>query len=615
MSYLDPPRFHFFGTCMVTPSTVNNATENYPVNVTYNDNQPSAQNPNSVFWYPEGTAYFTLPGCSVTSAVGAKAAAAGDALVGAQLTVVAWGGPPAADGRISDIDPDMQVRSLLVGVRIAVTLPGASAPALTGTMRPANIIDLWGRGVAGGCMFMSVLEDLAWGDAGGSQLLKDLQNKSKSMLSIKFNLDLCDTNPADPPDQFQNGRIAGTIGPYYDGEGIHVLNARRAWIGSPLVAQTPSTPLFNAPFKIADKILRLDLGNSIPAVPADNAPLLQSPFAEGSAGIVLDPRGANIFIPVYATAADYTTRYTNAAGIFDIDLGANAATIEDKPLAVTYDAAPIAAATPAVVGVEAARIKSGIDHGATHGHVGRPIALAENPDGYFAAMDYVALRLQNGAPSWSDTADANDATEVTADADVPVYCTKFGQPAKTTVDVSITPNQYQWASPDGESPWFINNVPLTAISFEQSVQVVKGVGTARFTAGPLDLSQKEPRRKFVDGQLFTFTFTHTMDLVTPKNPGTIPLTLLVFEDTPVVENPTWTIDIAPIFLQYARLYPFMTKNVVDLSNYAAVVQNAARIRGAINRPRNDPSFMPVTRDLSLRRVGMLNRWFANGCPQ
>src|ERR1043165_7083631 len=182
MSYLDPPRFHFFGTFMVTPSTVNNATENYPVNVTYNDNQPSAQNPNSVFWYPEGTAFFTLPACSVTSAVGAKKPAGGDALVGAQLTVVAWGGPPAADGRISDIDPDMQVRSLLVGVRIAGTLKGATAPglagpgrpagppatppavrappprggvptpatrrgapapALTGTMRPANIIDLW----------------------------------------------------------------------------------------------------------------------------------------------------------------------------------------------------------------------------------------------------------------------------------------------------------------------------------------------------------------------------------------------------------------------------------------------------------------------------------------
>lgn len=616
MSYLDPPRFHFFGTFLASPSTVNNATENYALDAVYNNNPPSAFNPTSTFWYPPGTAFFTMPQASVKSAVDSKGTVSGDGIVGAQITNIPHGGPPAQLGRISDIDPDMQVRSLVVGMRIGIVLAGSTAPALAGTMRPANIIDLWGRGVAGGCMYMSVLEDLAWGDLGASPFLQDLQTASPTTLSIKFNVDLYDTNSADPPGQFQNGRIAGTIGPYSAGEGIHVLNERRAWIGSSLV--TGASPLFNAPFKIDGTTLRLDLGNSIPGKGA--SPLLQSPFRElGAVNAVLDAGGANVEVPIYADAADYTAQYTSAAGIYDIDLGKNAAVLDGKPLGIGI-VVPID--TPvAVQGLQATKLKEGFPAASigpvAEAPIGVMLALAENPDGYFAAMDFVALRLQNGAPSWASTPDANDATEITGDAEIPVYCTVFGQPATTSVAVSITPNQYQWASPTGESPWIINNAPLSAITFDANVAIVNGTGTASFTAGPLSTADKdaaEPRRAAVDGQLYTFTFTYTMDVVTPASPGTIPLTLLVFEDSPVVASPTWANDIHPILLQYARLYPFMT-SLIDLSDYATVVKNARVVQGMLNLPKNDPAFMPVTRDLSLRRLDMINRWFASQCPQ
>ena len=617
MSYLDPPRFHFFGQFLASPSTVNNATENYPLDAVYNNNPPSAFNPTSVFWYPPGTAFFTMPKASVTGALGAKGPMPSDAIVGAEILNIAWGGPPAQLGRIADIDPDMQVRSLVVGVRIGIVLAGTTSPALSGTMRPGNIIDLWGRGAVGGCMYMSVLEDLAWGDVSKSPFLQALQAASSSMLSIKFNVDLYDTNSADPPGQFQNGRIAGTVGPYTAGEGIHVLNARRAWIGSSLV--TSQSPMFSAPFKVSGTTLRLDLGNSVPATQA-NAPLLQWPFADlGAVAAVIDPEGANISVPVYDTVDDYTAQYQTAAGIFDIDLGANAAALKNKPLAIAI--APPQSGQAAVFGLQATLIKEGFPAAAIGptdlAATGAQIALAENLDGFFAAMDFVALRLQNGAPSWAATPGANDATEVTGDAEVPLYCTQFGQPAATTIDVAITPNQYQWASPEGVSPWIINNKPLSAITFDASVQTVNGKAVVHFAAGPLSASQKaaaEPRRAAVDGQLYTFSFTHTMDPVDPTNPGTIPLTLLVFEDSPAVAQPTWTNDIGPLFTQYARLYPFM-KQLIDLADYTTVKNNAQAIQAMMNLPRNDPAFMPVTRDLSLRRLHMIDTWIANGCPQ
>lgn len=53
MSYLDTPRFHFLGKFFANPSTINNATENYNPAEVYNNNPPSAANPNSV--EPDGT--------------------------------------------------------------------------------------------------------------------------------------------------------------------------------------------------------------------------------------------------------------------------------------------------------------------------------------------------------------------------------------------------------------------------------------------------------------------------------------------------------------------------------------------------------------------------------
>lgn len=62
---------------------------------------------------------------------------------------------------------------------------------------------------------------------------------------------------------------------------------------------------------------------------------------------------------------------------------------------------------------------------------------------------------------------------------------------------------------------------------------------------------------------------------------------------------TWVDHIQPIFEQYYKLYPVMS-NILNMSNYSDVIlpQNLNLLRFAMSRDFDDPSYMPVTRDLS-----------------
>jgi hypothetical protein len=133
----------------------------------------------------------------------------------------------------------------------------------------------------------------------------------------------------------------------------------------------------------------------------------------------------------------------------------------------------------------------------------------------------------------------------------------------------------------------------------------------------LDASQRDPRRKDIDSQLYLFDFSYSRYVMMQ---GIQPVTLLVFEDTPVVAKPTWWQNIYPIFLQYAKLYPAM-RDLIDLSDYATVTNSAApfsipeKIKAVLNLPLAHPGYMPVTRDLSLINRQMIMNWFDSGAPE
>jgi hypothetical protein len=632
MSYLDAPRFHFFGNFFANPSTINNATENYALDAVYNNQPASSVNPSSVWWNPVGQAFFRIPGpsgqltpapaCTVTGAYDSGGPVTSDPLIGASFVSILAGGPPAQYGRLADLDPDQQVRSMVVGLTMQLTLPGASAPALTGSILPMTITDIWGRIITGAtsglntpaCLYQSVMTNLQWGDVSSSPLLQQLQSQSPAMLSFKANVDNYDGTPTSPT--FNYGRIAGTIGPYADGEPLHFVAKRKMSLNSSLVTFQGRPLVNNVPFQVSGSILTIDLGNAISTSRADAA---SPPVANnlGPVNAVIDPAGANIAVPIYSTPDDYERQYAAYAGIFTIALSAGAASaIVDKPVGLGLS---LPQAMPAAfIGRDVALLKEGLSVSAGAQQsvpAGPEIGVAEDPTGYYAGVDYNAIRVEADAPSWAQTPNAVSGAAITADAPIPLVCTKFGQPA-ANVEITITNvvNTYQFPDAEGNFP-AINNSPMTAISFPCKV-TTDGNGRAAitFTAGPLDPSQRDARRADIDGQIYTFNHTWTTD---PQGQLPQPITVLVFENTPYVQSPTWTDDVSPILTQYARLYPFM-KGLIDLSNYGSVTDTqfgwAAAIQAMISLPADDPAYMPVTRDLSLLHRDMILRWYQAGAP-
>ncbi len=653
MSYLDPPRFSFAGTFQATPSTINNSTENYPEGVQYNNDPPSPDNPNSVWWNPNGWAFFQVLSGTVNGAcpqLGTNITA-GDPLIGASVVSVPAGtAQPYHQGRIVDLDPDQQARSMIVGMKLQIT--ASDGAGVSGVVAPATIIDLWSRTQGGssgslnfaGCMYQSVMQDVAWSgiETTTSALLRALYAASPSALSIKFNVDAYNGLGPQYPG-FSTGRIVGTIGPYGElapgtPEPLHVLARRRMYGSLPngtapavSIAYPPpesASPLNSAPFQVKDGWLTIDLGNSIPTTPQGG---LAGPFMElGAVAPVISPPEppavppppggwpATVALPaLFSTAAEYAAGYQAFAGIYDVPLGGASADGVAVGLRISLPS-PLSVVLPQQAMLEKAGLPGAA--AANSPASGSPtIALAENPGGQFAALDFNALRLAFGAPPWSPA--ALTGTEITGDAAVPFYATIFGQPAANqTFAVQTALNQYQFPT----TPNYISNDPASAITPAPSgwtpppggtmpdiaaiATDANGVGHFQVAAQALSAADIAPvqggRRTALDSQLYLYTHDWNMDTLGQ------PITFLVFVSTPGPAIPTWTHDVAPIFQQYAALYPGMVQ-VLNLGDYATVVGNLPAFKAVMNLPMSDPSHMPVTRDLSPARLAMINAWFAN----
>jgi hypothetical protein len=301
MSYLDAPRIHFFGKYFANPSTINNTLSNY-------DLKP----PLALSWNPKGSAFFYFLDCKVASAVGA-AGQGGDPILQAMVTTPQLPqSPPTTVAKIVDLDPDQQSVTQLYGVVVTVALPGGQG-GVTGRMAIAELRDLWfarvpssqGDGAASG-VWQSVLCELRWSGLDRSPLLQALHGASPDRLSIKFNCDAYDGQAGSPT--FNQGRLAGTIGPAFSGEPAQIIMGRRL-----LPAQ--GSAYWPAPFQISrggDRLI-VDLGNSLP---------LQSPAGDvvGPStlhAVILAPDGPIVLhTPLDASQKAYAVN----AGVCEIPL-------------------------------------------------------------------------------------------------------------------------------------------------------------------------------------------------------------------------------------------------------------------------------------------------------
>ena len=123
-------------------------------------------------------------------------------------------------------------------------------------------------------------------------------------------------------------------------------------------------------------------------------------------------------------------------------------------------------------------------------------------------------------------------------------------------------------------------------------------------------SEKGPGspRGYVDGQLYGIGYK-----LRDEPPGYIRnflefIGVLAFDFEEVKANPNWFSDIQPILQQYSNLYPIMSRYVVDLGDYDAVVNKREILKLVFSLPEKDPNYMPIQRDLSRNKRKNILNW-------
>jgi hypothetical protein len=579
MSYLDVPRIHFFGQFLANPGTLNNILANY-----------DPHNPARPLWNPKGVALFQLQGknvkgtplkgCLVTSVLDAEGRLVkkGDPLVGAAVQSNA--GTPA---KIVDLDPEQQLISQLFGLQLSVVLPGGAGGF---TMRPGehaavpSLTDLWFvRQPEGGPsgVFQTVLQpdQIEWNDPGSSPLLQQFQEACCDGISVKFTTDLY--SMSNSSSTFNIGRIAGAFGPARPGEPVRFPTRK-------LVPQPPDggnpqqSDFWSCPFAVDEKRGKavFDLANSFQIRSNPKTAVLESVPVGAVTAVIL--QGGQP-IPLKPTLNYHQNQYLLTAGIVEADLDADQlAAIRENP-----------------VGLLTSR-------------TGQEPVLREAET--YVNLSQTFLRLSPGD-----------------EAEVQLHAYRFGKPlAGQQLPMElILPGFFakyfpQFPGLDDQLNPEINQ-PAAGLTLDlqtgSSGETFVETGADGIAALKLKANAPQPlpqAREIIDSQVYFVSGPWQGSAYFWWPMSFAPLTVLVFNEYTIPDAPTWQRDVLPVMDEYMRLYPGM-KDILDMTQYDVVQQNAQRLQQVFSAGLNDPARMPVTRDLAPAKMQMVLKWLAAGLPQ
>jgi hypothetical protein len=566
MSYLHPVRLHFSGRFRADVSTVNNDTTHF-------DNahfDPKFQTPGpgttNGWWQPAGTGAWRLLDCSVTRACRddgtAAATPAEDSAVG--LSVRESGDRSSA--KLVDLDPDQQGVSMIFGLTVRVT-DGQGRILVQGDLEPIPFFDLnFARSSAGGpqgasAYFQSALRNVEWGDVLASPCLAQMKQVSAAgMLSIKFITDGYQMGGQ----QRGYGRIAGTLGPYLDGEPHTFVIGRH--LAPP--AQSLYAPVDCVVDTARRKVL-VDVGNSLPVEVAsgDFQNIGDLTLVAGS-GAAAKTLGALPYTD--------TDSYPNTAGIYELPQGC--ALTDDELSAATQQPLHLVLSQQ---GSAPQTIES------------------ESDDGIYVGPEYFVFRLDPGQSASTD-----------------LFATRFGVLfAGATPQVQVTPMSLPETSPlplvttdpktgaNGRA-----KLTITAVDAKNPRGYIDGqVYGISFS---LDQSPVQPTdfdgANFISLLMFDSPEPHPVLDWSAVHP--------IFEQySHLYPRPHGPNPYAP-FAGQPPSHP-----AVNLDDYDSVAGFARHIVWALDLPIEHPSHMPVTRDLSDAKRAMLLQWLrdvgADGRPR
>jgi hypothetical protein len=580
MSYLHPTRVHFAGQFRADVSTVNNDDQHFDSG-TFTPSDQNYGNDNG-WWQPSGTGAWRLCGCAITAAAwdgNFATTSAGDPVVGLPLK----NSSDRVDAKIVDLDPDQQMVSMIFGLEVRIADPVSGAVLMTGHFSPAPFMDIWGRGggdTGAGVFYQSQIVKVVWGDLSKSPALRALQKATlQGMLSMRFMLDGYNMGGA----MRGYGRIVGTIGPALAGDPVHFVAGRH-------LASIAKSPLGNVTCCLdpAGTQLLADFGNALP----------------------MDAKG-NVSVPgdvIHLAAVKKAAAHLAAADIVDLGPLLGYATAGYYPQTAGIQAFP---PTGSLTAAQLQALKTQpLAVVQPDGAGGWNVLAAEATDGIYARADMFVCRINPGE---------NRTPKI--------MVTRFGLPlagqtiVATFSDNSIGPNQ-------GGS--FPVSTPTTALNLAFSGPTgADGWTTLTITGSDPLWPRQYPDGQVLDGQVYEIDLA----VAGAANAGTafdsnLFISVLLFSGTPVPDAVTWNDDVLPILQLYANLYPRphgpvinydpqypdepnpmpLLHPVISLTDPNWVASYAARILTALDLPIEHPNHMPVTRDLSAGRRGILRKW-------
>jgi hypothetical protein len=399
-----------------------------------------------------------------------------------------------------------------------------------------------------------------------------------------------------PVFDFNYGKIVGSVGPCLDDEPSFVVPARTL---SPIPApqrqttsqqppQIPTPAGWWAPCKldldVSPPTLTLDLANSLP-VRMPGRPLWSEEIGKLTLAYVAS--GGNYGIIV--DSLDYAN-----PDLIDKHSG----------MMVITSFGSVDPSTLAGVPLVVLRTRPG-------GNVRNPF-LEECSEGWSLRANQFIYRMNPGLPTSNDFAQGETNT-------VDVYVRKFGKIEGTTgVNIGLSvlsPSQasYYTLSTLGTSGTNgINegnlSTPTDKLTLSQSTVAVQNGKASVPIRG---LNPGNPRG-YVDGQVYFLTYNFSPAVASFHQDPNDVVSAQIYQQNPITGTPTWVNGISDILRQYGMLYPIMGQ--FQLWTYQGVYENRDKIQRVLGLDISQPLHMPVTRDLSAIRCGLVMDWFRAGLP-
>lgn len=641
MSYLGLPRIHFAGTFFTNPSNLNNETVNYERAA---GGQPLIIDTGR-YNNPKGVAQYFLRDCQITQVVGADGQVVrGDPLLGAAVETVNPYAPQVdASGndytlaKIADLDPDMQFRSELYGLRLFVG--SSSGVGFSGACGVPQLRDLFfGRGDAGvpglqvacGTWHQRLHVERVSDPKSASAALSSWGIRAGSELDVKLSVDMFQTSPAQQfatGNMYCYGRLMGTIGRVEAGDPSQVVPGRRLYsalsiaslkapadVADPILtrqaaeheAASPAASAAPVPFwnntdaRLVSaggrSYLLVDMGTTTPLRAPSNGVFdlgggLAVGYLQGNAFVPFESQGTlreGKLVSVSSQLADYVALpaaaqlrdsvYLRNAGVVTLDLtAAEAKAVASSPLCIQSSGSAVLQenATGYYVNTESATCR---------------MQPKEALPSAGRSVNVVAYRFGEPVPSIATGSSASSGVGLVLELDRLVV--EYGAKAKTRL------------------------VPTNIFSVELASQPIRGrPGQFQLSVatGPAQSLATNEYRRPMDS-LLCFLKAGSKESAIGENPGTetvqpyMPfMALLFWQNQKIVAQPTWKDDIAPILRIYAKLYPGMA-GLIDIGDEATVKANAAAIEARLALAVVDPGFMPVVRDMSPATSAMLSQW-------